>query len=76
MSYENRLLPYSLIVAAASGDPDAVNEVLAHYSGYILSLCKKPLYDEDGRLYTCINEDLRRNLETKLISKILAFNVV
>ena len=31
----NNLLPYPVITAAVRGDPDAVNRVIGHYSGYI-----------------------------------------
>ena len=31
----SRLLPYETIVKAHEGDPEAMNEVLANYAGYI-----------------------------------------
>ena len=34
----NNLLPYPVITAAVQGDPDAVNRVIGHYSGYIAAL--------------------------------------
>ena len=34
------------------------------------------MYDEGGRLHYCVDETLRRRLETKLITKILAFEAV
>ena len=62
----SKLLPYHIIAAAASGDVEAINEVLKHYEGYIAALSTRRLYDD---------ETLRRRLETKLITKILAFEV-
>lgn len=34
----SKLLPYHIIAAAASGDVEAINEVLKHYEGYIAAL--------------------------------------
>ena len=65
----SKLLPYHIIAAAASGDVEAINEVLKHYEGYIAALSTRRLYDY------CVDETLRRRLETKLITKILAFEV-
>lgn len=69
------LLPYHIIVAAASGDVNAINTVLKHYEGYIAVLATRRFYDESGRLYYCVDETLRRRLEMKLITKILEFKV-
>ena len=71
---KSRLLPFPVILAAASGDPDAINHVLKHYEGYIYALSSKQLYDESGHPHLCVDEGLRRRLETKLITKILTFN--
>ena len=69
------LLPYSVIAAASHGDVEAINAVLKHYEGYISTLATKRLFDEDGYPYMCVDEGLKRRLETKLITKILTFNV-
>lgn len=38
----NNLLPYPVITAAVQGDPDAVNRVIGHYSGYIFAIiCRR-----------------------------------
>ncbi|WP_066685069.1 helix-turn-helix domain-containing protein [Christensenella intestinihominis] len=71
----SRLLPFSLIAAASKGDIDAINAVVNHYSGYIAALSVKKLFDGQGKPYMCIDEELRRRLETKLITKILDFKV-
>ena len=54
----------------------AINTVLKHYEGCIISLSARKMYDESGQLHFCIDETLRRRLETKLITKILAFEAV
>ena len=71
---QNNLIPYPVIVLAASGDVDAINAVLRHYESYINVLATRQLYDEDGTPHLCIDESLRRRLETKLITAILSFD--
>ena len=70
------LLPYSVIVAAVSGNVEAINKVLKHYEGYIATFSTRPLYDEAGTPYLCVDEELRRRLETKLITKVLGFQIL
>lgn len=69
------LLPYPVIVAAVSGNVDAINTVLNHFEGYIAKLSTRTMYDEAGNPHLCVDEELRRRLETKLITKILTFKV-
>lgn len=69
------LLPFSTIEAAASGNVDAINAVLKHYERYIAALATRTLYDENGVPHLCVDEEMRRRLETKLITKILDFKV-
>lgn len=71
----SKLLPYHIIVAAASGDLEAINVVLKHYEGYIAVLSTRKHYDTFGNPHYCVDETLRRRLETKLITKILDFEV-
>jgi hypothetical protein len=69
------LLAYQVIEAAASGDVEAINQVLHHYEGYIIALSAKPLYDDVGNAHYFVDEETRRTLETTLITKILQFDV-
>ena len=69
------LLPFPVIVAATSGDVDAINTVLKHYEGYIIALSTKRLYSRNGCPHFSVDEELRRTLETKLTTAILTFNV-
>ena len=62
----NNLLPYPVITAAVQGDPDAVNRVIGHYSGYIAALSTRTSYDPQGCPHSQVDDDLRRRLETKL----------
>ena len=71
----NNLLPYPVITAAVQGDPDAVNRVIGHYSGYIAALSTRTSYDPQGCPHSQVDDDLRRRLETKLIIAILDFDL-
>lgn len=70
------LLPFHIIKAATEGDVEAINAVLRHYEGYIASLSTRKLFDTYGKLYYYVDETLRRRLETKLITKILDFELI
>lgn len=70
------LIPFSVIVAASKGDIEAINQVLKHYEGYIISLSTRTLYDEYGNPHICVDENIRRRLQTKLIAAVLNFKVV
>lgn len=70
------LLPLHIIKAASEGNIEAINKVLKHYEGYIAALSTRRLYDEYGQTHYCVDETLRRRLETKLITKILDFEIV
>ena len=72
---EKNLLPFHIIKAASEGDITAINAVLKHYEGYIITLSTRKMYDEGGQVHYCVDETLRRRLETKLITKILAFKI-
>jgi hypothetical protein len=69
-----RLLPFSVIEAAASGDVEAINKVLRHYEGYIIVLSTRQMFDEDGTAHFVIDPEMRRTLETRLIVKVLQFD--
>lgn len=70
---QDHLLPFSVIQKAASGDVEAINAVLYHYEGYISRLSLSQWYDCYGRSRLYVDEELRKRLITKLITKILTF---
>ena len=67
------LIPYP-VIAAVRGDPEAVNQVLDHYSGYIEALSMRRGYDQNGNPCLAVDEEIRR-IETKLIVAILSFDL-
>lgn len=70
-----KALSVEVIKAASEGDVVAINKILKHYEGYIVTLSTRRFYDEAGCVQYCVDETLRRRLETKLITKVLEFKV-
>ncbi|MBC6314034.1 helix-turn-helix domain-containing protein [Listeria grandensis] len=70
------LIPYPVIVAASQGDVEAIQLVLSHFTGYIITLSTRLLFDEFGNSHVCVDEDLRRRIEAKLVSKLLLFDAM
>ena len=70
-----KLTAYPLIVAATQGDIEAIHTILNSYAGYIAVLAMREVYDEYGNIHLCIDEVLRRRMETKLNTRILKFKV-
>ena len=68
------LIPYP-VIAAVQGDPEAVNQVLDHYSGYIAALSMRKVYDQNGNPCLAVDEEIRRRIDTKLIVAILSFDL-
>lgn len=64
-------LPLTVILAAMEGNGEALAAVLDHYKGYIRYLAMRPLKDEYGNEYLCVDEDMRLRLEAKLIHSIV-----
>ena len=67
----DNLLPFDVIQAAASGNEDALNKVIRHYSGYMARLSMRQTYDENGNLRWGVDEAMRRQLENKLVDAIM-----
>ena len=59
-----KLLPYEVIEKAVAGEPEAVNAVLQHYTGYI-----KYLSYFQGH----INNDIQDSLKSQLMEAIFKF---
>ena len=72
---EDQLLPFHMIEAATRGDVTALNAVLEHFGGYIAALATRTLYDESGTACQCLDPELKRCLETKLIVRVLNFKI-
>lgn len=66
-----KLIPLQTILAAKSGDSEALAEILRHYAPYIASFAKRPFYDEYGNQYDIIDEEIRQQIESKLMLQIV-----
>ena len=72
---ERGLLPYSVIIAATKGEPQAMNIVVQHYTGYIAHLSMRKLRDERGNTYYGIDEYIRDRPRSKLMQAVLIFKI-
>ena len=59
-----KLLPYEIIVRAATGEPEAVNTVIQNYIGYIKYL---------SYFQGSINDDIRDHLKAQLVEALPKF---
>ena len=73
-SAESAFVPYEVILLAAKGDVEAITAVLDHYESYIVALSTRTLYDENRLPHLYVDTEMRRRLETKLITRILHFD--
>lgn len=67
-------LPLAVIHAAKAGDSEAIERVLRYYGGYINKLCTRTLVDVAGCPHRCVDEYMKRRLETKLTQAIIFMN--
>lgn len=74
-NYQNPLLSSQIILLASKGDRIAVQLVLDYYQKYILKLSLRQCKDENCQPTTYVDEFIRRSLESKLIDKILSFDI-
>ena len=75
MTAKHPMIPFPVIVRAADGDIEAINQIVHHYSGFIASRSMRPMKDEYGNTHMVVDETLRRRMETRLIAKILSFEI-
>lgn len=65
------VVPFSLIVKATDGDTEAINQIVKHFTKRSL----RRMTDEFGNSHMIVDETLRGRMETKLITKILGFEI-
>ena len=68
------LVPFPLIVKAADGNSEAINQIIRHYRGYMTKRSLRLMKDEYGN-QSIVDEVLRGRMETRLITKILSFEI-
>lgn len=72
MKTQYPMIPFPLIVKATDGDTEAINQ---HYRGYITKRSLRLMKDEYGNQSMVVDEVLRGRMETRLITKILSFEI-
>lgn len=70
-----KLLPYPVIAAAASGNINALYQILHHYDGYIAKLSTRIVKGADGKVHCYVDEEMRNRLQIRLITRTLKFRV-
>lgn len=73
---KKRLPAFQTIKLASEGNIAAIHAMLKHYEGYIMALSTRCTCDEFGQVHYCVDETLRKRLETKLITKTLRFKPI
>lgn len=68
-------VPLALIVKATDGDTEAINQILYQYRGYITKLSLRLMKDEFGNQSMVVDELLYGRMQTRLITKILSFEI-
>ena len=66
-------VPFTVICAAKQYDPEAVKFVLNHFEGYIAKRCLSACADEEGRIRSLVDEDLRYEAVNALFAAIEGF---
>ncbi|MGP1563601.1 helix-turn-helix domain-containing protein [Filifactor alocis] len=69
------LVPFPLIVKATDGNAQAINQIIRHYRGYMAKRSLHLMKDEYGNQSMVVDEVLRGRMETRLITKILSFEI-
>lgn len=68
---KGKLLSFKIILEATKGEPLAMEKVIEHFKGYMITLSTRKLEDEYGNTYSYVDESIYRRLELKLITAIV-----
>lgn len=74
MKNENTI-SYDSLSSHCKGNTEAINQILHHYRGYITKRSLRLMKDEYGNQSMVVDEVLRGRMETRLITKILSFEI-
>lgn len=75
MKNKKKLIPFSIIEAANSGDAIAIHHILKHYENYIVTLASGVLTDEYRNGYYFVDGEMQEQLTTALLQMILDFKI-
>ncbi len=68
---KSKLLSFKIILEATKGEPLAMEKVIEHFKGYMITLSTRKLEDEYGNTYSYVDESIYRRLELKLITAVV-----
>jgi len=66
---------FESIALASNKDADALGDILKHYDDYISKASLRPFYDEYGREYVAVDQELKGLIRTALVERIVKFKV-
>ena len=66
------LIPLPIILAATQADEDALASIIGHYQNYICALSTRQIKDQYGNEHLCIDDNMKRRLEAKLLYSIVS----
>lgn len=66
-------IPFPVIEAAKRYDVEAIDFIRRHFEGYIASCCMNSYTDQYGNAKAFVDDDLRCQAETALLSAIFSF---
>ena len=66
---------YEMITLAIGGDVEVLNQILKHYDSYLSKASRRPFYDEYGRKYEAVDQELKGLIRTALMINTLKFKV-
>ncbi len=64
----NKLIPYTVILAAKQGDPDAMRQILQHYDRYISFCSQRILSDEYGNQFLLVDDEIKSRIQASVPS--------
>lgn len=68
---KSKLLSFKIILDATKGEPLAMEKIIEHFKGYMITLSTRKLEDEYGNTYSYVDESIYRRLELKLITAVV-----
>ena len=60
-----------LVLAAKSGNSEALAAVARSFEPYIAKASTRPFYDEYGKRYDLVDEEIRKHIESRLLLQIV-----
>ncbi|MGX7198014.1 helix-turn-helix domain-containing protein [Enterococcus olivae] len=68
-------IPFETILYATDGDLDAIERIKSHFRPYLIKCSLRPMIDDLGNSHMILDETLFGRLETRLLTKILSFEI-